>query len=107
MTSQLMAGLGLNQYSDGDVSIIMFGVLAMCIIAGIVADFVMKPAGYGVVGNALLLMLGFVIAMLAFGHVHQNPLRAEPLIRLTFGMSIAFFWLFAASYVKKAVSRTG
>lgn len=107
MIKQLSVALSLNQYSDGDLTVVLFAVLAMCGIAGIVADFVMKPAGFGVVGNTLLLLVAFVVAMLAFTHVHYNPARAEPVIRLTFGMSIAFFALFAASYMKKSMTRTG
>jgi hypothetical protein len=104
MINHVIVALGLNQFSDGDMMIIISAVVAMCGITGIISDFLMKPYGFGVIGNALILLLAFTLAMVLFQNMHLH--RPDPLLRLVFGMSISFGMLFGFSLLKKAAVRT-
>lgn len=103
----MLAAFGLQHASmDMLLSIVLFAVVAS-IITGWATDAVMNDAGFGVIGNSILSLLGALIGVWTLATwLHMTPLGGSNFINvILFGAGGAMVTIIALAFVRKMIQR--
>lgn len=95
--------LGLSGFNQSDLMVIIAMITLACVVAGWISDAIMGDAGYGVVGNGILTVLGTVTGLAAWQHFVGSVTSATlPYVTTAAGFSVVAFLLLFALF-KRAV----